>query len=365
MLSDASTFFSATYAQARAEFLETCTSLKLAVESHIHPECGSEGEELATDVTRIGPDDASHVLFTMSATHGVEGFCGSGAQIGALRSGLYDNLPDGMAVVLIHAINPHGFSWLRRVTHENVDLNRNHLDHSQPYPVNAGYEELQHAICPTEWTPQARARAETTLQAYADKHNAMALQGAISGGQYNHPEGVFFGGKATTWSAKTMHNVVAKHAKHARHIGLIDYHTGLGPYGYGELISDHLLDEPGHPRLVSWLGESEVTNTDDGSSASAPLTGVNSQCIANAASHATLSMVTAEFGTSPVDQVLGSLRADCWLHNHGDLDSEQGRTIKTEIRRCFYPDADDWKAMVWERTSDTERKMMAGLATLA
>ncbi|MGY8997448.1 MAG: DUF2817 domain-containing protein, partial [Alphaproteobacteria bacterium] len=258
MLSDASTFFSATYAQARAEFLETCTSLKLAVESHIHPERGSEGEELATDVTRIGPDDASHVLFTMSATHGVEGFCGSGAQIGALRSGLYDNLPDGMAVVLIHAINPHGFSWLRRVTHENVDLNRNHLDHSQPYPVNAGYEELQHAICPTEWTPQARARAETTLQAYADKHNAMALQGAISGGQYNHPEGVFFGGKATTWSAKTMHNVVAKHAKHARHIGLIDYHTGLGPYGYGELISDHLLDEPGHPRLVSWLGESEV-----------------------------------------------------------------------------------------------------------
>lgn len=359
-----SEFFSATYAEARAKFLETCASLGLEVEHHIHPEKGREGEELATDVTRIGPDDASHVLFTNSATHGVEGFCGSSAQIGALRSGLYDNLPDGMAVILIHAINPYGFSWLRRVTHENVDLNRNHLDHNQPYPVNAGYEELRHAICPVEWTPDSLAKTEATLQAYADKHGAMALQGAISGGQYSHPEGVFFGGNATTWSAGTMHDVIASHAAGARHVGLIDYHTGLGPYGYGELISDHLLDDPGHARLVSWLGESDVTNTDDGSSASAPLTGVNSQCVARAAFHATLSMVTPEFGTSPVDQVLGSLRADCWLHNHGDLNSEQGRAIKAEIRRCFYPDADDWKAMVWQRTSDTERKMMAGLSSL-
>ncbi|MBT7614246.1 MAG: DUF2817 domain-containing protein, partial [Rhodospirillaceae bacterium] len=120
-----------------------------------------------------------------------------------------------------------------------------------------------------------------------------------------------------------------------------------------------------HDRLVAWLGEADVTNTDDGSSASAPLTGVNSLGIARAAPHASLTMVTPEFGTSPVDQVLDSLRADCWLHNHGELDSDQGRAIKAEIRRCFYPDADDWKAMVFERTSVTERKMIAGLAAQA
>ena len=359
-----SSFFSRTYDEARRSFLETCASGNLPVRHHIHPERGREGEELATDVVRIGPDDASHVLFTMSATHGVEGFCGSGAQIGALRSGLYDNLPDGMAVVLIHAINPFGFSWLRRVTHENVDLNRNHLDHSQPYPVNQGYEALKDAICPREWTPKAQAAANAKLESFAQEHGAMALQGAISGGQYGHPEGVFFGGNATTWSAGTLFDVVAEHAAGARHVALIDYHTGLGPYGYGELISDHLLDDPGHARLVSWLGESEVTNTDDGSSTSAPLTGVNSQCVERAVPHATLSMVTPEFGTSPVDQVLNSLRADCWLHNHGDLASEQGKAIKAEIRRCFYPDADDWKAMVWKGTSDTERKMMTGLSAM-
>jgi len=357
--------FSTTYADARSKFLGTCAALGLADEHHIHPERGCEGEELSTDVVRFGPDNASHVLFTMSATHGVEGFCGSGAQIGALRSGLYDDLPDDLAVVLIHAINPFGFSWLRRVTHENVDLNRNHLDHNADYPENEGYEQLRDAICPQQWTEDSQAATRAVLDAYAQAHGHMSLQAAVSGGQYSHPEGLFFGGNATTWSARTMASVISKHATGARHVGFIDYHTGLGPYGYGELISDHTLKEPGHSRLLEWVGADQVTSTDDGTSASAPLTGVNSLCVAGAAPHASLTMVSLEFGTSPVDQVLDSLRADCWLHNYGDLDCDQGRAIKAEIRRCFYPDADDWKALVWDRTSDIERKMIAGLSSLA
>ena len=75
-------------------------------------------------------------------------------------------------------------------------------------------------------------------------------------------------------------------------------------------------------------------------------------------------MVTLEYGTSPIDQVINSLRADCWLHNHGEFDSIQGHEIKAEIRRCFYPDADDWKDLVWTRAYHTERKMIAGLSSL-
>jgi hypothetical protein len=292
--------FSATYAEARAKFLEACAASGLAVEHHVHPERGSEEEELAADVARFGPDDASHVLFTLSATHGVEGFCGSGAQVGALRCGLYDDLPDGLAVVLIHAINPFGFSWLRRVTHENVDLNRNHLDHDAGYPENQGYEQLRDAICPRQWSGESQAAARATLDAYAREHGPMALQAAISGGQYSHPQGLFFGGNATTWSARTMASIISRQAAMARHVGVIDYHTGLGPCGYGELISDHGPGEPGHGRLLEWLGADQVTSTDDGSSTSAALTGVNSLCVAAAAPHASLTMVTLEFGTSPV-----------------------------------------------------------------
>lgn len=361
----ATDYFSSSYAAARAKFLEACAARGLDVEHHPHPARGRDGEELATDVARVGPAAASHVLLTLSATHGVEGFCGSGAQVGALRTGLYDGLPDNFAVVLIHAINPYGFSWLRRVTHENVDLNRNHVDHAAPYPENPGYARLREAICPREWTDASRRASAAAFAEFTREHGLAALRKAIAGGQYVDPDGLFFGGNAPTWSARTLAAIVAAHAAGARHVACVDYHTGLGPYGYGEPISDHALAEPGHARLGAWLGEEQVTSTDDGSSTSAPLTGINRVGIAAAAPAAELAMVTLEFGTVPMERVRDALRADCWLHNHGDLESAQGRAIKAEIRRCFYPDSDDWKDLVWVRALHTERRLLAGLATLA
>ena len=188
--------FGVDYADARRRFLGRCAAAGIEVEHRLHPERGHRGEELAVDCARLGPWDAPRVFLTLSATHGVEGFCGSGVQAGALASGLYEPLPPGVAVVLIHAVNPHGFSWLRRVDHENVDLNRNHIDHRRPRPANPGYELLKDAICPAAWTAEARQAAGARLAAYAARHGAMALRTAVSGGQYSHAEGLFFGGRA-------------------------------------------------------------------------------------------------------------------------------------------------------------------------
>ena len=358
---NASRFFSATYDEARSTFLDACRLPGAVVEHHVHPERGRDGEVLATDVARLGLPETGRVFFSMSATHGVEGFCGSGAQISALASGRYDNLADDLAVVLIHAINPYGFSWLRRVTHENVDLNRNHVDHTIPYPSNEGYEALRHALCPKVWTAGSRAVSRSVLDTYRERHGKIALQGAISAGQHSHPEGLFFGGNEPTWSATTLGAIVGKHAAGARHVAFLDYHTGLGPYGWGELISDHAFNDPGHRRLIEWFGKGDVMSTDDGSSVSATLTGTNSHCIARFAGAANLTMATLEYGTSPLEEVLESLMADCWLHNHGDPDSELGHAIKAEIRRCFYPDADDWKGTVFERAMAVEQVLLANL----
>jgi hypothetical protein len=78
--------FSKSYAEARQKFLSAAHSAGLQVESHIHPEKGRDGEELAMDVVREGPSNAKQVLLISSACHGVEGYCGSGVQIDALRS---------------------------------------------------------------------------------------------------------------------------------------------------------------------------------------------------------------------------------------------------------------------------------------
>ena len=103
-------FFSATYSEARARFLDAAAEAGLSPAHHVNPEKGPGGQELATDVVRIGPADASRLLVTLSATHGVEGFCGSGAQVDWLRSGALAAVPGSVAVLMVHAINPHGFA---------------------------------------------------------------------------------------------------------------------------------------------------------------------------------------------------------------------------------------------------------------
>ena len=108
-------YFSANYRAARARFLAAGRESGAAVESRQNPECGPGGEALFTDLAWLGPPAAERVLVTLSATHGVEGFCGSGVQTGWLESGLYRELPSGVALLQIHAINPYGFAWLRRV----------------------------------------------------------------------------------------------------------------------------------------------------------------------------------------------------------------------------------------------------------
>src|SRR6202008_842025 len=114
--------FSPTYAIARGKFLNAASARGLAVDSHVLGLPSAEGETLAIDVVLDGPADASKMLIVLSGVHGVEGFCGSAIQTGLLGEGA--PMPAGTAVLHVHAINPYGFSHLRRVTQENVDLNR-------------------------------------------------------------------------------------------------------------------------------------------------------------------------------------------------------------------------------------------------
>ena len=75
-----------------------------------------------------------------------------------------------------------------------------------------------------------------------------------------------------------------------------------------------------------------------------------------------LTAVALEYGTIPSPEVRLALRADNWLHLHGETDSAQGRAIKEQIRAAFSPDKDDWKEMVWTRALETQRRALEGLA---
>ena len=146
--------FSPNYREARAQFLAMASTCGATVHSHTLQLLGAQGEALAMDVAVHGPADASKVLMTTSAVHGVEGFCGSAIQTGLLQA---LTLPPDVAVVHVHAVNPHGFSHARRVNEDNVDLNRNFIDFGQPLPVNADYAEIHALLLPCTHRPKPGA----------------------------------------------------------------------------------------------------------------------------------------------------------------------------------------------------------------
>jgi hypothetical protein len=264
--------------------------------------------------------------------------------------------------VLEHAINPHGFAWLRRVTEDNVDLNRNFQDFAKPLPVNAAYEELHAAIVPQFWDEASVAAREKLFADYAARNGAMALQGAVSGGQYRHADGVFYGGERATWSNRTFYAIVGKFLKRARDVAFIDLHTGLGPYGYGELICNARPGTADWVELQAWYGEG-LTSPESGTSRSPPLTGFIRNAVVGALPRANVRPVTIEYGTYPVPEVLAALIADNWLHLRGRLGSDRGRAVKAAIRRAFYPDESDWKEMVFLRARQVMRRAAAALAS--
>jgi hypothetical protein len=359
-------FFAKDYAEARAKLLAACDSAALTVRSTRHPDSGPDGEPLFMDTVWIGPMDAQKVLVMTSATHGVEGFCGSGCQVGFLRSGRWRELPRDVAVLIVHAINPYGFAWLRRVNENNVDLNRNFVDHAKPYPANARFAEIFETLCPPRWDAETLARTTGELAVLMDKIGMPAMQEITSRGQYTHPAGIFFGGNAPTWSNRTFREVLQRQVRGRRAAAMLDYHTGLGPYGYGELISFHAPVSAAETRASKWYGADQVKNPRTGESVSADLEGViNIGFDAELAGATEATCVAIEYGTYDMFEVFQSLRADNWLHTRGDPRSrelQQTQEIKAQIRRAFYPDQDDWKEMVWRRSVEIVEKTLIGLS---
>ncbi len=329
--------------------------------SYVHPGRGPNGEELASDVAWYGPEDAERVLVTISGTHGVEGFSGSAVQTGWFESGLAAQQPDGIAYMALHAINPHGFAWLRRVTEDNVDLNRNFVDFAQPLPENPGYDALAEALCPPTWDDATIAATREILAAYAEKHGAHGLQAAIANGQYKHASGIFYGGRAPAWSHRTLKQVFARHLSGAKKVATIDYHTGLGPRGHGERIFPSTPGGAAFKRVQSWYGD-DFTSTALGTSSSTEVRGFNVTGMEEAIPQVEVTAIALECGTLPTEEVKLALRADNWLHCYGDPASPKGRAIKAQLREAFYQDADDWKQMIWERALETQRLALAGLA---
>ncbi len=344
------------FARARSAFLEAAADAGATVTSHEHPERGPEGGVLATDVAVLGPADARHRLLVVSGTHGVEGFAGSLCQTRWLREGVV--LPGDLAVVLVHAINPYGFAWVRRVNEDNVDLNRNCVDFGAPRPTNPGYDELADALVPPTWDEATQQATADVLLGYAAEHGFERLQEAVSAGQYAHPRGIFYGGDRPVWSQRTLEAIVRDRLGDARQVAVLDLHTGLGPFAVGELIASH-PDAAGRARLDACFDGYTIPS--EGTSVSADVQGDVLDGMERWLPGVGVAGVAIEWGTVDIVEVSTALRADAWLHAYGNPRGPEAAAIKRRIRAAFAPDDARWAELVVERFSEVRDRAVAGL----
>lgn len=350
-----------TYSDAREHFHAACAKRGIECDEYPHYERGPGGERLATRVARIGPRNSSRVLILNSGTHGIEGLAGSMCIVAWLNR-LMAPLPEDTSVVLIHLINPWGTAWERRQTEGNIDLNRNFMDFDRPLPRNDAFEILRDALIPDAVVAPGWSQALCDLAQSRCSRGEDAVTQAVFGGQYSDPKSVGFGGTAPTWSNLTFRNILARHTKGAQSVALIDFHTGLGPFGYGTLLSSDPPDSAGLALAKNWFeGPIAVLKEDRrdmpydiqgdiGAAATQQLGGLRTVAI------------TLEFGTFDVSEFMQLQIQDCWSHSHGSRGSQEERRLRHALRNFFFPPARDWRKSVEARALAVIAQALKGLS---
>jgi hypothetical protein len=335
--------YSKDYSEAREKFVAAARAASAQLSSFVLEQNGPAGESLSTDVAWLGPRDARDVMVTISATHGVEGFFGSAVQIEWLRRGEAASLTAGTAALHIHALNPYGFAWLRRTNEDNVDVNRNWISFDKSAPANSLYDELSDDLCPSDWSPESQARTGARLAAWIQRHNVATYKQAVTGGQWTHSRGLFYGGKQPSWSRRTLTEIITSTLGRAERVRILDFHTGLGPYGYAEPIVGRPRRDPGFARTAGWIGAAAKSLY--GESVSSKVQGDGMSMMPSLLPDAQVDVLALECGIRPINEVEQALRADAWLHAYGDPRSLDAKLIKAMMRAAFHADEPLWQGM--------------------
>ena len=328
--------FATDYLEARTAFCQAAHGLQAQVR-RIDMEAGgaraADGSRFSLDVATIGSGPRCLVL--SSGLHGVEGYAGSAVQ----RWLMQRQLPSDLRVVLLHSLNPVGMATFRRANENNVDLNRNFLAADEAYNGSPShYARLDGLLNPTRAVGGLEFGLRTGWQIL--RHGYGPLKQAIAGGQYDYPQGLFWGGDCLQEGPALVLEALPAWFEGAESVTWVDLHTGLGPRGGATHLVDGHKGSPTHARLVARFGERVEGWDQEGGVAYAIRGGFPGAIMKLLGPR--VDVLTCEFGTLPAIQILRRLITDNRIHQQGgDLAQAQAA-----MRSAFYPDDAEWQRRV-------------------
>ena len=307
---------------------------------------GPDGGPLSIDCAWFGSPRATKVYLTLSGTHGQEYFCGAAGQFQWLRSGGPSALRDDVAVCLVHAVNPFGAAHLSRTNDQLVDLNRNFRDHSTPRPPNAVFNEVASLFALERIDDFTLYDIVTRFETVQSEHDTAEVMTAIAGGQDKFPTGPAYCGNKPEWEARTLSGFVADQFQDVRQVALIDWHTGLGPFGAASPLFDHPEHSPSHERAVSWWGAPPGSDALYEGGTSPNIEGELRAGLASILEDMGAETVHAvvEIGTVDNRAIIPAFAIDRWLRVEcSDPNSAEAVRLRTLMMERYSPSLPEWR----------------------
>ena len=220
------------YEDIRAHILDLSAQLGAQSESYAIDE--SDGLYIDSFYLPSQGEQTNLIVLT-TGVHGMEGYIGS-VMLDVFFQEVWPEVDHNDTGVLVVAnVNPYGMKYLRRYNENNVDLNRNFildwdsfdLSSNKEYPKVRSFLEPQGAMGNALWH---EAGFYLSLGKTAITDGAGTISDALLTGQYEYPQGVYYGGTGDEASTVYLKDVFGRCLDSSyTNIVHIDIHSGYGP----------------------------------------------------------------------------------------------------------------------------------------
>lgn len=355
-------YFQTSYEESRTLFRELSQQTAGSLSTFAIP--NQKNEDLTMDALYLKNPNAKALIILAAGVHGSEGFTGSAALIDFLANTYPGLRSSDASFLLLHSINPYGQKYFRRVTENNVDLNRNFSLTDDLYQTpNPSYRKLNGVL-----NPQKRVTSyyKSTTRSTLGLLKALTLQGvsvdeirqASVGGQYQYPKGIYYGGSKAEPQVQMLKAYLAPIVREYQNLMLLDFHTGLGENGQLYLISSASQTDSEKElmkKVFSRPGENTYslsTSDDPGFYAT---TGDMTDFLQTLAPEVKMLSLTAEFGTLGLGiisqlKTINRLVVENQAHHFGAKSPKIARRVQKHFDELFHPTDAKWRDEVQRRT---------------
>ncbi len=224
--------FYTTYNEIRTHLQELAADLGVEISSHPI----DEADDLYIDSFYLPAAEAqTNLVVLTTGVHGMEGYIGA-TMLDVFFNEIYSTLDVSDTGVLVVAnVNPYGMKYYRRYNENNVDLNRNFILDWDTFDLssNKEYPKVDTFLGPTGKIGNGlwhEVGFYLSLGKTALTDGADTISDALLTGQYEYPQGVYYGGNGDEASTVYLKDVFSRCLdSEYDNIIHIDLHSGYGP----------------------------------------------------------------------------------------------------------------------------------------